>query len=252
MRLPVLLTTSVLAAAACSEDPYIIRGGDSSDVIDDGDDSTYDAAPGDLVDASVRGNGRVCVLSDLRKWGACAATGAGDLDVTAIAIGGVVGTTTTNDDGRFTLDLPADLPAAVIVSVTGAGIASSAILLDDPGAIRIPAPTSAHWIAVQNSSGLLLPDGTGTLAVRLQTTGDLAAGVAVDPNPAAQNLPIYDGAAADTWTFAETADAGVAIVAGAAPGTMTLQATADSGSVDLGPYPIYDGVIFFTDAEFAP
>ncbi len=254
MRLLLLLATS-LSLTACASDPYVIRGSDSEDSADGVDDNTdalvYDAAPAG-VDGGVRGRGRVCLLNDLRAWGACAASGAADLEVTAVAIGGVVGTTTTDDDGRFTLDLPADLPDAVIVSVIGAGVAASAVLLDDPTNIRLPAPTSAHWIDVQNAGGLLLPDGTGSLAVRLQTAGELAAGVGVDPTPAANNLPIYDGAAADTWTFVETGAAGVAIVAGAAPGTIDLLASADNGSVTLGPYPIYDGVIFFTDAEFAP
>src|SRR6188474_1319317 len=118
-----------------------------------GDGGIGDAGIGDagVGDGGVAINGRVCLISDLRALGACAASGAGNLQV---RLGGA--STTTGDDGRFSISAPLGANLAWRVTSPRDTIVSSVMPLVHGN--TIPALAVETYNALLNSNAVLLSD----------------------------------------------------------------------------------------------
>lgn len=208
------------------------------------DAKVIDGAPA-AVDANLF-QGRVCLLTDPRKFTTCATTGADGLTV---RIGSA--TATTAADGTFTIagTSAANLPWRV----TGANIVSSYKVLAD---YQIPAMTRTMYNSLLTTNNVLLVPGEGSLMVHVVRNGLGYAGAVAEsqlPNDA-YYLPFYDSAASATdWN--QTPDTvgaeGAVWLAGMDVGNTSVKITPPTGApiTDTGE-PIYDDGITWSDVIF--
>jgi hypothetical protein len=244
MRLAAIGTA--LALVACgggsgSDDDYPVRpgGGGTGGQTGGADARMIDGGGGEDV------NGRVCVISDLRRWtSGCATDGVAGLTV---AIGSASATTT--DDGSFTITPPTEVVA--LVQISGAGVARSFNPYDPTLAeLALVAPTDGAWDDVQQELGIASADGNGALLVELRVGADTIPGVTVDSDPAPganANGEIYYDNAADplAWDVDATDGDGKAIIADLPAGNVDLVETADVGTAAAAVTVQADAITFF-------
>jgi hypothetical protein len=165
-------------------------------------------APG----ASVRG--RVCVAIDLRDFGTCASGGAGGL---VVALGGAAAITAA--DGAFELPTPI-AGGTVDLLVTGPGVIPTFNPFDPSRTPVVTAIDADVFARELSSTGVLLPDGTGSILGRVVIAASPASGIAVTSVPAAPFGPFYDGL--DAFTLDRTGARGVFFVPGLVTGAANL------------------------------
>ncbi|MEZ4367599.1 MAG: hypothetical protein R2939_15175, partial [Kofleriaceae bacterium] len=157
----------------------------------------------------------------------------------------------TDSLGRFTF-ATAPTGTGLVLDVSGAGIARSAMPYDPMRFARLPAPTEAHWDDVQAAGGLFIPDGRGTLAARIQRDGEPVEMAVVETEPDPASAPIYDGATAIAWSFTDTGEFGLAIAAGIVEGPTALQILDGATSSVAAPIPVREATITFVTVALNP
>ena len=114
----------------------------------------------------------------------------------------------------------------------------------------LPAVSAATWASLQSHNSLIIPSGSGTIAIQLFRNGTPNTGDTVTSDPPSDSSTIYDSTDPITWSTSDTGAAGVAIMAGIEQGTgSTLGANVDvvTGIDDIafGPINVYDQTITF-------
>lgn len=163
--------------------------------------------------------GRVCVLGDLRDFGACGET-AGGLTVTLGAQSAI-----TENDGTFRFETTPS-GANLAFGVTGEGVVPSTAPFSPASTIHaVDADLFARELT---SNGLELPDGTGTILGTVTTSAGIpATGVTVESAPLGAGGPFYDGDGA--FVTDRTGARGVFMVPGVTFGAADLTFTGTAG-----------------------
>lgn len=205
MRVSALLVLlgGVLAAAGCADsdlEGYPLAAGTGS--------TPGPHAPGAVL------RGRVCLAIDLRDFGTCAPGGAGGL---VVALGGAAAITAA--DGGFELPWPS-AGGDLAVMVTGPGVHATFNPFDPSRTPVITAIDADVFARELSSTGVLLPDGSGSILGRVVIAGSPASGIAVTSVPAAPFGPFYDGTGA--FTPDGTGARGVFFVPGLVAGAANL------------------------------
>ncbi|HVV83286.1 MAG TPA: hypothetical protein VHE35_09410 [Kofleriaceae bacterium] len=234
----VLAALGAVAAAGCSgsEDDWVVRppgGGPGGGTHPDG---------GTSVDASSGGNGRLCVVDDLRAPDACPATA----DVAGVRVRVEDGPTVTTDaNGRFDLSLA----QAAIVDV---GETTATLV---PGVSRVEpgGPIAVRAMHVEPFDDLLLAVGgppltQGAIAIYVEEqAGGPAQDVSFDQLGGATFPVLYDAGGATSWqTDAGTGAAGVALMLDVPAGSYTLTGTVPGSSpFTITEVPVRAGALTF-------
>ncbi|MGE0548464.1 MAG: hypothetical protein AB7O24_32770 [Kofleriaceae bacterium] len=227
----------LIVVVGCSNggdnDYKIDHGGGGGVIGGDGDDSASDAG----VDSAADGiTGRVCLVTDLRTLSPCANTGVADL---LVQLG--TKTTTTNDDGSFTIPTPSG--SNLLWRVTGANLAPSAMPFSTSK--TIPAINADVYDDLLLSNGLILSGDQGSLMVRVTRDNTAVVGATATASPESAYAPYYDSNVATVWDQDETGSYGVAWIVGAEPGTTTITVTPDLGTAGMIELPVETGGITF-------
>lgn len=200
-----------------------------------------DAAVDAAGDASTTITGRVCLLvANLRALADCAPAGAGNLTVT---LG--TATTTTNDDGTFTLMRPAETNG-LSWSVTGAGVISSAVRFGST--VTLPAFDAAAYqemIALNNVTA----DESPGLVVRVSRLGAPVEGALVDTVPEPTEV-YYDRETDATWsTIDGTGPAGVAWIPRIVGTSAQITVTSETTPTEFENNALFANTVTFVFAE---
>jgi hypothetical protein len=169
--------------------------------------------------------------------GDCATTGADNLTV---RLGSQVAT--TGPDGTFTIDAR-DASASAVWHVTGANIATSAMVISD---YEIPALTRSLFDTLKSANGVYLLPGQGSLIAQLVHNGAGVSGATATTGPTAEYGPFYDSSTTTIWSQSNTGAAGVVWVAGLDVGGATITANA----LTSAPQPILDDAITFVTLTY--
>ncbi|HEX4419897.1 MAG TPA: hypothetical protein VH165_18410 [Kofleriaceae bacterium] len=197
----VLGTLSGCHMTSGSGDDYPVGGGGGGTVLGGGGGGGGGTGDGGLIDGTTGDagtliNGRVCLLTDLRRVGdatACATTGASGLTVS-------LGTRTalTGTDGSFAIIAPAgnglvwrvigDAQHPLTESVMGFGT--------DP---TIPALTDITYINLLNQNAAVVNEQQGSVVVRVLSNGAPVTKVTATSSPATAGVALYDGNDSVIW-----------------------------------------------------
>lgn len=241
MRVAAIALVLVLAACGGSDgfsDDYPVRpGGGGIGGVTNG--HPPDAAPPADSDGSTPG--KVCVISDLRRWtNGCSTTMAGGLTVT-------MGTATaiTAANGNFSI-IPS--PTTTMIQVDGPGIETS-INPYTPGLTFYSAiaPTTAAWNLVQGATGFSVTDGDGSAIIELLDDGTEASGIIADSAPApAAGQEYYDNAGnKDTWSIDSTDGDSKVMFPDLPPGSVSVTATIGTVRMGSRSFPVVADAITF-------
>ena len=184
---------------------------------------------------------RVCLMTDPRDQGSCAATGAGGLTVT-------LGTSiaTTADDGTFTIARPAS--TSLVWVITGTTIVPS--VMSFAAQPQVPAIPATLYAQLQGDNGVVPQAGQGAAMVRVVHGTVLVPSATVTISPAGIYATLYDGATPSGWTQSATGSFGAAWMPGVTAGTANITVTPQGGtSVVISQVPIVDGGVTFLTQE---
>jgi hypothetical protein len=216
-----------------------------------GDGGLIDGTTGD---AGTLINGRVCLLTDLRRVGdatACAATGAGGLTVS-------LGTRTalTGTDGTFAIIAPAGnglvwrvtdtTPQQLISSVMGFGT--------DP---TIPAVGYETYIDLLDQNSAVVTPLQGSVVVRVLSNGAPVTKATATSNPPTARLALYDGSDSVIWSDGVSGTGahgmvwfpGVPTPPVTATIALTVTGTTTPMTTSVPDVPVEDGAITFVTQE---
>ena len=246
MRLALAVAIAGWGGTGCktADDFPVLPGGGGVPGHTNNNESPADA-PDDSIDGTAKLAGRVCLFADLRApTSACASTGAQDLVVT---LGSK--TTTTDDDGTFSIDVPAS--SNLVWRVSGPSLVTSAMPF--AADFVIPAVTSDDYAALlsANIGFPSLISGQGSLVVRVvSAVAPLANAVATQVVPGAQFATRYDGTSATVWDQDATGESGVVWVIGAMAAPISVKLTPMAGNFITTPTVVEDQTITFITVEF--
>ncbi|HEY1554207.1 MAG TPA: hypothetical protein VGF94_05200 [Kofleriaceae bacterium] len=190
--------------------------------------------PGTAPPPAVLITGRACLVAiDPRALFECAAAGAGGL---VVALGS--NSTTTLDDGSFSLQTPGG--ASGMLQISGAGIASSAQAV---GAINlVPAISSDLFAQMLADNEISLAPSTGSIIASVTNAeGQPIAGVTATSIPSASSGPFFDGTEPTQFGQSETGNSGIVFF----PGLTTLGPTTLGLTDSAGLESTVDGVQVF-------
>lgn len=220
------------------------------------DENDFPVAPGGggfgggqlaAPDAATGGDGgpalvaRVCLMTDPRDQGSCAATGAGGLTVT-------LGTSiaTTADDGTFAIARPAS--TSLVWVITGTTIVPS--VMSFAAQPKVPALPITLYAQLQGDNGVVPQAGQGAAMVRVVHGSVLVPSATVTISPAGIYATLYDGATPSGWTQSATGSFGAAWMPGVTAGTANITVTPQGGTpVVISQVPIVDGGVTFLTQE---
>ena len=224
-----VLVVAVSACAANDEDRNVIvppGGGPPG-----GGSAGPDAAPAEVdADPSNPGNGRVCLLNQLRNRSSCRNTGAA-----GVAVEWDVGNATTTANGTFSI-VGSPPSGGDQVLISGGGAATSVTTFVAGAPLVFPAVTISELSDIATVNDLIVPLGTGGLLVYVvaedgtpRPTHDLVVA------PPAESTPvIYDSAnSATVWTTNGTGPGGAALALGLPPGVVEAVVTGPDGSATV-------------------
>jgi hypothetical protein len=200
MKLAVLVLLAACHQATDAGDDYPVSSGGGGPVVVGGGGGGGGGRGGDAgtdgstSDAGIALQGRVCLLTDLRRVGdhtACAGIGAKDLTVT-------LGTRTakTSDDGSFTIVAPQG--GGFTWHVIGAQLTPS--VMPFGADYTIPAVSDVVYSELLSTNQVTLGDQQGSIVVRVVRGLAPVAGVTATSSPASNRLALYDGNSAAIWT----------------------------------------------------
>lgn len=234
-RLVVLALLAPLGACGKqSSDGYPVNPGGGGGV---GSEFTPDAPVGDDGGTSI--NGRVCMVAPPSVI-TCAATGAGNLTVT---LG--TATTTTADDGSFTLTRPA-ITTGLVWRVSGTAIRAAAMKYST--ATTIPAIDEDSYLTMLTATNATVGSNSGAVIARI-TRGGFAVAGAVVASQQADGQIYYDGPSITEWGLDATGAYGVAWVPSMLAGSATLTVTKDATQTMFAAQPVYADTVTFVLAE---
>lgn len=214
MKLAVLLVLAACGASSDGDDYPLATGGGGAPIGTGrgGGDAGVGDAGGDGGVPQIKG--RVCLLTDLRKAGdvtACAPRGALGLTVTF----GSATTTTTADDGSFSIDarMESNLVWRANSGTTGRIVPS--VFPTGNGAI-IPVVALITYTELLSRNSAVLQDQQGSIVVQVKTGATRTPRVTASTTAVTDNEVRYDGDAADplVWNTTFTAAAGVVWIPG--------------------------------------
>ncbi len=233
---PSFLVAGLIAAAGCTGG----GGGDDGDYpilpASGGDPGSHDPVPG--------ARGRVCLATDLRDFGTCAVAGAGGLVVSGGGASAI-----TEDDGSFDLRPLGEIDELM---VSGPGVFPTFNPFDPSGLPVVRAIDADVYARELATTGVLLPDDTGSILGRVVSSAGPASGVGVTSVPVAPFGPFYDGAGA--FTTDRTGARGVFFVPGLAPGaaSLTFRDLATTGETLVNGVMVRNGGITILDSVALP
>ena len=228
---------ALLALAAChpgSDDSFpIVPQGDDTSVLPAPDapaDASGDAAAGVIT-------GRVCVVTDLRNLtSGCAATG-----VAGIAVRNGTETTTTADDGSFSVTIPSGETPAPVWTASGTNVVTSNVKFGAPN--LIPMTTQARYNELLNVNGMTLASGEGSIIARVVRAGAALPGATATSAPPARYVTHYDAATANLWEQDSTGTTGVLWIPAVPAGSVSV--TLAPGTLAAIAVPVADQAITF-------
>ena len=210
----------------------------------------YPILPGSSGDPGSHGagqelRGRVCLATDLRDFGTCAASGAGGLVVSGGGASAI-----TADDGSFELRRPQGTIDELMV--TGPGVFPTFNPFDPSGLPMVTAIDADVYARELSSNGVTLPDDTGAILGRVMGGAGPASGVGVTSVPAAPFGPFYDAPGA--FTTDRTGTRGVFFVPGLAAGraTLTFRDQATMGETIVNGVTVRNGGVTILDSVALP
>lgn len=218
------------------DDFPVLPGGPS------GNGTILDATPPDMrpPEAGATIDGRVCVLTDMRRLTTCLESGVGGIMVTLGTKSAV-----TAVDGSFTIDMPT--ATQLVWRVSGTNIVSSVLAFGPT--TSIPAVDLQTFNDILGDNSVVLQTNQGSIVTRLLRNGLPVVGATVSPNPDAQYATKYDGPTVTAWTELKTSDAGVAWIAGAQVGDTTVTVSPMTGTGASAKLPVEDGAITFATID---
>jgi hypothetical protein len=218
------------------DDFPVLPGGPS------GPGTIVDATPPDMppVEAGTTIDGRVCVLTDMRRFTTCLESGAGGITVR-------LGTKTaiTALDGAFSIDRPSD--SQLVWRASGDNIVSSVFAFGPT--TSIPAVDLQTFNDILGANSVVLQNNQGSIVTRLVRNGLPVVGATVTDAPLAQFATKYDGPTVTAWTELKTGNQGVAWIAGAQVGDNTVTVSPMTGTGASTKLPVEDGAITFATID---
>lgn len=230
-----LLTAGLLSVPGCASD-----GGDDGDYPivpgSSGDPGSHDPSPGL--------SGRVCLVSDLRDLGTCGMSGAGGLIVSGGGASAITG-----PDGGFDLRPLGEIDELM---VSGPGVFPTFNPFDPSGLPVVRAIDADVYARELSTTGVLLPDNTGSILGSVTASGEPARGIGVTSVPSAPFGPYYDGTGA--FTTDRTGARGIFFVPGLSPGaaSLTFRDLATGGETLVNGVTVRNGGITILDSVALP
>jgi hypothetical protein len=250
MKLALLVPLVVLAACKANPEDYPQGGGPGGS----GSGGAVDAATDSNGDAGPPLQGRVCVVTDLRRVGeraACANTGVMQLNLT-VSLG--TKTAMAGENGSFTIAAP--LGSSPTWHVTGLNYITSVMPFGADN--TIPVINDLVYGDLLNTNLVMPQDQQGAVVVRVVKAGVPLPGVVATSNPAGNRLALYDSTSLELWNENVTGTGAKGVVwfadvplAVTPPSTATIALTPPPGrgSVVRAPAPVENGAITFVTVE---
>lgn len=247
-RLALLLLLALAAGcpAEGGDDDYPIGGGGGGGGVSG---PRTDAGTGDGGDGGGTGttiNGRVCLLSDLRRLinampGDCATSGAGGISVSL----GSSAPVTTQADGRFSI--PAQEGTNLAWRVSALNLMPSIVPLS--GSSLLPAIRDDVYNDLVLQNGGVPAPGNGAIVARVIRAGTpvMGATAAIDAGQQVEQTR-YDGTNPMAWGTTATGALGVAWLPDNLAGPVTLRVTQGSTVVPVSLTTVPDAITFVTIA----
>lgn len=239
-----------LLVAGCAEEdhgPFRPPGGHGGGGSSQGGDAAVTDADGD---AGGLLRGRVCIVTDLRVPDAC--PNVTEQAGVTVGVRGTAEVTTSGADGRFALPAAGDTlvldvaPGSITLQRATVPVAVTAAL------VNAPVMTRAAWTAVEDTLGVVVPDGGGMVAVYVEDGGAPVAGVTFATAAGSSVAPFYDDGAALAWTQqGGTGAAGVALLVDVPAGTATLDGVTPDLRVARFTVPVVTDAITFVRVGLA-
>lgn len=212
---------------------------------------TIDASDGSGGDGGTLATGRVCRLVDMRSPTSCAQLA----DMSGIPVAEQGGAPVlTAVDGSFAL--PAIRPDQLVIEAARAtaGYQQSVVPVlrsGQPDGIVVPVADSSAWQSLVRTLDLVVPDGTGVIAVYLHEQGVPAPDYLVT-NVSAAGGVIYNAGGPLDWLFDSlTGPTGAALVLGVSAPTAELTITDVEGTrfLVIGDIPVSLDAITFINID---
>jgi hypothetical protein len=232
-----LVVVSHLAACEKAPDPYPINPGGSGGT----GTATMPDAPV-FNDASSTITGRVCLLlTTPQSLTGCAASTAGGITVT-------LGTesTTTADDGSFTLMRPAST-TDLYWYVSASDLKTSVIKYGST--TTLPSITTNDYDEMVTALNATVSTGQGALMTRITRMGSAVSGATVAALPAGDSIPYYDEPGVPGWQTQQTGSYGVAWLPSLPTGSVQLTVTSNAMQKSFAGNLVVANAITFVVAE---
>lgn len=190
--------------------------------------------------------GRICRVTDLLAWSACAPANTG-LGGMTVGLGGA--TATTNDDGTFSM--PAQSGSLLSWSVSGPGLMTTNTPFSP--STTIPVIDAAVYESLLASHGIFAPDGTGAILGNVVRGGRPVGNISVSTTPTSQFGPFYDTMPSG-FSINASGTRGVFWVPGLTFGgtNMNIRDLATGGSTQVNGVSVINGGITILDSVAMP
>lgn len=236
--LAALVVVSHLAACEKAPEPYPVSPGGGGGT---GTGTLPDGAI-DYSDASSMISGRVCLLlAAPHSLTGCAATSAGGITVT---LG--TETTTTDDDGSFTLMRPASTDDLSWV-VSAVDLKTSVIKFGTT--TTLPSIAELTYGQMVGALQATVSAGQGALMTRVTRLGAAVPGATVITAPQADSLVYYDGLNELDWQTQQTGEYGVAWIPSVPAEPAQLTITSEQMATVITGHQVVADAITFVLAE---